>query len=54
MTSKQKQALMMRIEIKRILHATILESMQGMKNAYAMQATERDYDLPKEGEGRTK
>ena len=50
LTSKQKQALMMRIEIKRILHATILESMQGMKNAYAMQATERDYDLPKEGE----
>lgn len=52
LTPKQTQALMMRIEIKRILHATILESMLGMRNAYKLQAKERDYDLPNTDEGK--
>ena len=44
----QRQALIMRIEIKRILHACILESMKGMKAAFQMQVGERDYDVADE------
>ena len=52
LTLFQRQALIMRIELKRILHAFILECMQGLRSGFKMQATERDYGLPDEVEAK--
>ena len=47
-SSRATQAIMMRIETKRILHAVVLECLHGMRHSYELVAAERKEELESE------